>query len=65
MDIRTIISLDKVQKKEKLDKKKYEKLKKQKLVEGSYPSIFVVSKIAEITGEKIHYIKHRAFDKEY
>ena len=65
LDIKTIISLDKVQKKEKLDRGEYKKLKKQRLVEGRYPSIFVVSKVAAITGDKARYIKHRAFDKEY
>lgn len=65
LDIKTIIYLDRVQKKEKLDKEEYKKLKKQGLVEGRHPSIFVVPKIAEITGEKTNYIKHRAFDKGY
>lgn len=35
------------------------------MVERRYPSIFVVSKVAAITGDKARYIKHRAFDKEY
>lgn len=65
LDITTIISLDRVQKKEKLNKDDYKKLKKQGLVEGRYPSIFVVPKIAAITEEKTRYIKHRAFDKEH
>lgn len=65
LDIKTIISLDRVQKKEKLDREEYKKLKKQRLVEGRYPAIFVVPKIAAITGDKTHYIKHRAFDKEH
>jgi len=65
LDIKTIIFLDKVQKGEKLDREDYKKLKKQRLVEGRYPSIFVVSKIAAITGDKSRYIKHRAFDKQH
>lgn len=65
LDIKTIISLDKVQKKEELGKDEYRKLKKQGLVEGRYPSIFVVSRIAAITGDKTRYIKHRALDKEH
>lgn len=65
LDIKTIISLDRVQKKEKIDREEYRKLKKQGLVEGRYPSIFVVSKIAAITEDKTRYIKHRAFDKEH
>jgi len=65
LDIKTIICLDKVQKGEKLDREDYKKLKKQRLVEGRYPSIFVVSKIAAITGDKSRYIKHLAFDKQH
>jgi len=65
LNIRTIMALDKVQKKEKIDKELYKKLKKEGLVEGRYPSIYVVSKIAEATGDKAIYIKHRAFDKEF
>jgi len=65
LHIKTIICLDKVQKGEKLDREDYKKLKKQRLVEGRYPSIFVVSKIAAITGDKSRYIKHRAFDKQH
>ena len=62
---KTIVSLDRIQKREKLDKEEYKKLKKQGLVEGRYPSIFVVSKIAAITGDKSRYIKNRAFDKQH
>ncbi len=65
LDIKTIILLDKVQKKQKISKEDYRRLKKKGLVEGRYPSIFVVSEIAKITKEKAKYIKHRAFDKDY
>jgi ATP-dependent DNA helicase RecG len=65
LDMRTIILLDKVQKKQEINKEDYRRLKKRGLVEGRYPSIFVVPEIAEITKEKAKYIKHRAFDKEY
>jgi ATP-dependent DNA helicase RecG len=65
LDIMTIISLDKVQKKEKLNRYDYLNLKKQGLVEGRYPSIFISPGIASITGNKTQYIKQRAFDKNY
>ena len=65
LDLQTIIALDKVQKKERIDKEEYRKLKKQKLVEGRYPSIYVVSKIEEAAGDKTQYIKHRAFNKKH
>ncbi|HAX62294.1 MAG TPA: transcriptional regulator [Elusimicrobia bacterium] len=65
LDLKTIILLDKVQKEEKLIKEEFKLLKKQGLVEGRYPKIFVVPEIAAITGEKATYIKNRAFDKEH
>jgi len=65
LDINTVILLDKVQKKQKLEKAAYQLLKKQRLVEGRYPNLFVVSEIASITGNKATYIKNRAFDKEH
>ena len=40
-------------------------MKKQGLVEGRYPNLFVVSEIASLTGNKAAYIKNRPFDKEY
>lgn len=65
LDIRTIILLDKIQKKGKINREEFRRLKKQGLVEGRYPSMFVVPEIANITNEKAKYIKHRAFDKDY
>ncbi|MEK6563758.1 MAG: RNA-binding domain-containing protein [Candidatus Omnitrophota bacterium] len=65
LDIQTVILLDKIQKKNKIAKQSYQRLKKQRLVEGRYPNLFVVSKIADIAGEKAIYIKNRAFDKEH
>lgn len=65
LGLKTIILLDKVQKEEKLMKEEFKILKKQGLIEGRYPKIFVVPKIAVITGERAAYIKNRAFDKEH
>lgn len=65
LDIPTVILLDKVQKKIRIDRQSHRKLKKQGLVEGRYPNLFVVSKIAGIAGKKAGYIKNRALDKEY
>lgn len=65
LDIQTVILLDKIQKKDKIDKQSYQKLKKQGLAEGRYPNLFVVSKIAAATGDHVSYIKNRAFDAEY
>lgn len=65
LDIQTVILLDKIQKKLKIDNRSYQRLKKQGLAEGRYPNIFVVSKIAAVTGDRVSYIKNRAFDAEY
>src|SRR3989339_225054 len=65
LDLKTIILLDKVQKGEKLIIAEFKILKKQGLLEGRYPKIFVTQKIAAITGERATYIKNRAFDKEH
>jgi ATP-dependent DNA helicase RecG len=51
-----------VQKREKLTREQANLLRKQKLVEGRYPNLFVAPGIAAITEEKSSYIKNRAFD---
>ena len=65
LDMKTVMYLDKVQKKEKLSENENKILKKQKLIEGRYPNVFVSSKVAVATGEKATYIKNRAFDKNF
>ncbi len=65
LSLKTVICLDKVQKKIRLDKEDVKLLKTQKLIEGRYPNLFVTAKIAAITGDKSAYIRHRAFDKKY
>ncbi len=65
LSLKTVICLDKVQKKIKLTRDEYKLLKSKKLIEGRYPNLFVTAKIAAITEDKSTYIKHRAFDKKY
>ena len=65
LSLKTVICLDKVQKKIKLSKDEHKLLKTQKLVEGRYPNLFVTAKIAAITGDKSTYIKQRAFDDQH
>jgi len=65
LNLKTVICLDKAQKKIKLTRDEYKLLKSQKLIEGRYPNLFVTAKIAAITEDKSTYIKHRAFDKKY
>lgn len=65
LNLKTVMSLDKVQKKVRLHSDEYRLLKSQQLVEGRFPNLFVTAHIAAVTGEKSTYIKHRAFDKKY
>jgi ATP-dependent DNA helicase RecG len=62
LNLKTVMCLDKVQKKIKLTKDEFKLLKDQKLIEGRYPNLFVTAKIAVATGDKSSYIKYRAFD---
>lgn len=64
LDLSTVILLDKVQKKVKISKKDHKLLKSQNLVEGRYPNIFVASSLAQITGERVQYVKNKGLDKE-
>ncbi|TRZ89772.1 MAG: transcriptional regulator [Methanosarcinales archaeon] len=65
LDLRTTMLLDKVQKRQTITREAFTFLKKNRLVEGRYPNIYVASQVAAVTGDKSGYIKHRAFDKKY
>lgn len=65
IDLKTTILLDKVQKRQQISREAYSLLRKNRLVEGRYPNIFVAAKIAAITGDKSSYIKNRPIDKVY
>lgn len=65
ISLETVIYLDKVQKREKVTKEGARLLRKQNLVEGRYPNLFVTSRIAAIAEEKSDYIKNRAFDNSH
>jgi ATP-dependent DNA helicase RecG len=54
-----------VQKKRALSDEEFNRLKKQKLIEGRRSNLFVSAKIAAATGDKAAYIKNRAFDKAH
>ncbi|OGL44942.1 MAG: hypothetical protein A2W05_06420 [Candidatus Schekmanbacteria bacterium RBG_16_38_10] len=65
LDLKTTILLDKVQKHQPITRDAFAFLKKNRLVEGRYPKIYVASQIAAITGEQSKYVKYRAFDDRY
>lgn len=65
LDLETVISLDKVQKRIKVSQDESKKLREMKPVEGRYPNLYVAAEIAAITGDKKTYIKNRAFDNKH
>ena len=62
LDLATVISLDKVQKRKRVGPGEIKELRRLKLVEGRASHLFVASKIAALTGDKAQYIRNRAFD---
>jgi len=65
IDLNTAIILDKIQKQMEITKEEYDTVKKQKLVEGRYPNIYLSSGIAEVLDLRESYIKNKGFDDEY
>lgn len=61
LNLGTILLLDKVQKKKKLTQEETNKLRRQNLIEGRQPNIYISSQVAAVTGEKGTYIKNRGF----
>lgn len=64
LDLLTVVLLDKVQKKEVISKESYLKLKKQELVEGRYPHIYVSYKVANIVGQQTDYVKNKGLSND-
>lgn len=65
LDIKTVILLDRIQKRKSIAREDAQRLKKEKLVEGRYPNIFVSAGIAKITGYQVQYTKNKGLDKRY
>ena len=64
LDLQTVFLLDKVQKKEVISKESYLRLKKQELVEGRYPHIYVSYKVANIVGQQTDYVRNRGLSND-
>lgn len=64
LDLSTVFLLDKIQKKEVISKESYLKLKKQELVEGRYPHIYVSYKVANIVGQQTDYVKNKGLSND-
>ena len=65
LDLPTVILLDKVQKNLRLSKEESLFLKKQGLIEGKYPNIYISAKLAAVTGQKARYIKNRGLNDDH
>lgn len=65
LPLSTVIMLDRIQKKMKLEPAAYEMLKKEKLIEGRKPNYFISATIAKATGQQSDYFNKRGIDDEY
>lgn len=63
LDLLTVFMLDRVQKKVPITHETYLSLRKQGLVEGRYPNIFVSFKVAKAVGEETSYIRNKGLDE--
>ena len=63
LDLLTVFMLDRVQKKVPITRDTYSSLRKQGLVEGRYPNIFVSFKVAKAVGEETLYIRNKGLDE--
>jgi len=65
LPLSAVIMLDRIQKKLKLEPGAYEKLKKEKLIEGRKPNYFISATIAKVTGQQSDYFKKKGIDDQY
>jgi ATP-dependent DNA helicase RecG len=65
LELADVILLDRIQKKQTVDRTLAQHLRKRNLVEGRFPNLYISAKVAKTTGQKAEYTKHRAFDKQY
>jgi ATP-dependent DNA helicase RecG len=65
LELWQVMLLDKVQKRVPISREEHRQLKKAKLVEGRYPNLFIVGRIAEAVGDSARHIRNRGFDKQY
>ena len=63
LDLQTVYLLDRIQKREPISHENYVTLRKNGLVEGRYPNIFVSFKVATAVGHKTAYIRNRGLDE--
>lgn len=64
LNMQTVFLLDKVQKHETISKDSFKQLKKDGLVEGRYPNMFVSFKVANAVGKKAEYVRNKGLDDD-
>jgi len=65
LDLKTIMILDKIQKRKKISKKENKNLRGKGLIEGKSPNLYISVSVADVIGEKSAYIKNRGFKDSY
>ncbi len=65
LDIDKVMLLDKVQKGFEITKEQSDYLKKDNLIEGRYPNIYISSDIAKITNKEKDYMDNKGLDNAY
>ena len=65
LNIEKVVLLDRVQKGYNISKEQSDYLKKDNLIEGRYPRIYVSSNIAKIMNDKANYIDNKGLDNKY
>ncbi len=65
LDIDKVMLLDRVQKKLEITKEQSDYLRKDNLIEGRYPSIYISSDIAKITGNKEEYVYNSGLENDF
>lgn len=57
--------LDQVQKRHPIDRSAAARLRRERLVEGRYPNLYVAAHVAAAAGDMAQYIRNRAFDDQH
>lgn len=65
LDIEKVMLLDRVQKGYVITKEQSDYLRKDNLIEGRYPNIYISSDLAKITNTKKEYIDNKGLDNSY
>ncbi|MGY6276756.1 hypothetical protein [Methylomonas sp. MgM2] len=65
LTLEDILLLDRVQKRKPLTNEQAKYLKGQCLIEGRKPNYHILARVADHSGDRAQYIRHRAFDDQH